>query len=35
LVDVLVDNNILTAPEFYGVKRSDVGIFAKTATAEA
>jgi preprotein translocase subunit SecD len=35
LVDVLVDNNILTAPEFYGVKRSDVGIFAKPATAEA
>jgi preprotein translocase subunit SecD len=32
-VDVLVDNNILTAPEFYGVKRSDVGIFAKTAEA--
>jgi preprotein translocase subunit SecD len=34
-VDVLVDNNILTAPEFYGVKRSDVGIFAKGAAAEA
>lgn len=28
-VDVLVDNEILTAPEFYGVKRSDVGIFVK------
>src|SRR3984957_6352441 len=28
-VDVLVDNEVLTAPEFYGVKRSDVGIFAK------
>jgi preprotein translocase subunit SecD len=35
LVDVLVDNEILTAPEFYGVKRSDVGIFARSATAEA
>ena len=34
-VDVLVDNEILTAPEFYGVKRSEVGIFAKTAGAEA
>jgi preprotein translocase subunit SecD len=34
-VDVLVDNEILTAPEFYGVKRSDVGIFSKTAGAEA
>jgi preprotein translocase subunit SecD len=34
LVDVLVDNDILTAPEFYGVKRSDLGIFAKSATAE-
>ncbi|MBV9055837.1 MAG: protein translocase subunit SecD [Candidatus Eremiobacteraeota bacterium] len=34
-VDVLVDNEILTAPEFYGVKRDDVGIFAKTAAAEA
>jgi preprotein translocase subunit SecD len=28
-VDAMVDNEILTAPEFYGVKRSDVGIFAK------
>jgi preprotein translocase subunit SecD len=28
-VDALVDNNLLTAPEFYGVKRDDVGIFAK------
>jgi preprotein translocase subunit SecD len=35
LVDVLVDNDVLTAPEFYGVKRSDLGIFAKSATAEA
>jgi preprotein translocase subunit SecD len=34
-VDVLVDNNILSAPEFYGVKRDDVGIFAKGAAAEA
>ncbi len=33
-VDVLVDNNILTAPELYGVKSDDVGIFAKSgATA--
>ncbi|MDE2481674.1 MAG: protein translocase subunit SecD [bacterium] len=29
-VDVLVDNGILTAPELYGVKSDDVGIFAKT-----
>ena len=28
-VDTLVDNNVLTAPELYGVKKSDVGIFAK------
>jgi preprotein translocase subunit SecD len=28
-VDVLVDNDILTAPELYGVKRDDVGILAK------
>ncbi len=28
-VDVLVDNNVLTAPELYGVKSDDVGIFAK------
>jgi preprotein translocase subunit SecD len=34
-VDTLVDNGILTSPELYGVKRSDVGIFAKTAGAEA
>lgn len=34
-VDVLVDNDILTAPELYGVRRSDVGVFAKTAGAEA
>ncbi|HLX26036.1 MAG TPA: protein translocase subunit SecD [Candidatus Cybelea sp.] len=34
-VDVLVDNEILTAPELYGVRRSDIGIFAKTAGAEA
>jgi preprotein translocase subunit SecD len=29
-VDVLVDNNLLSAPEFYGVKTDDVGIFART-----
>ncbi len=34
-VDVLVDNEILNVPELYGVKRSDLGIFAKTAAAEA
>jgi preprotein translocase subunit SecD len=34
-VDVLVDNDVLTAPELYGVKRSDIGIFAKPAGAEA
>jgi len=34
-VDVLVDNEVLTAPELYGVKRSDVGIFAKGAEAGA
>jgi preprotein translocase subunit SecD len=28
-VDVLVDNNVLTSPELYGVKRADLGIFAK------
>ncbi len=28
-VDVLVDNEILTTPELYGVKRSELGIFAK------
>jgi preprotein translocase subunit SecD len=28
-VDTLVDNDVLTAPEFYGVKRSELGIFAK------
>jgi len=27
-VDTLVDNNILTTPELYGVKRSDLGIFS-------
>jgi preprotein translocase subunit SecD len=31
-VDALVDNEILTTPELYGVKRSDVGIFAKAGT---
>ena len=34
-VDVLVDNGILTAPELYGVKRSELGVFAKPAGAEA
>ncbi len=28
-VDVLVDNDLLTTPELYGVKRSELGIFAK------
>jgi preprotein translocase subunit SecD len=28
-VDVLVDNNVLTAPELYGVKSADVGVFSK------
>jgi preprotein translocase subunit SecD len=28
-VDTLVDNNILTSPELYGVKSEDVGVFAK------
>jgi preprotein translocase subunit SecD len=28
-VDVLVDNDLLTSPELYGVKRSEVGIFSK------
>ncbi len=28
-VDALVDNDILTSPELYGVKKDDVGIFAK------
>jgi preprotein translocase subunit SecD len=28
-VDVLVDNDILVAPELYGVKSEDVGIFSK------
>ncbi len=28
-VNVLVDNNVLTSPELYGVKRADLGIFAK------
>ncbi|MBV9332384.1 MAG: protein translocase subunit SecD [Candidatus Eremiobacteraeota bacterium] len=34
-VDVLVDNGVLTAPELYGVRRSEIGIFAKTAGSEA
>jgi preprotein translocase subunit SecD len=28
-VDTLVDNNLLTSPELYGVKSEDVGVFAK------
>jgi preprotein translocase subunit SecD len=28
-VDVLVDNDIASSPELYGVKRADIGIFAK------
>jgi len=28
-VDALVDNDLATAPELYGVKRGDVGIFAR------
>lgn len=28
-VDALVDNNLATAPELYGVKRDDVGIFVR------
>jgi preprotein translocase subunit SecD len=34
-VDVLVDNEILTTPELYGIKRSEVGIFARQTGAEA
>lgn len=34
-VDVLVDNDVLTTPELYGVKRSDLGIFAKGAATGA
>ncbi|MBV8148341.1 MAG: protein translocase subunit SecD, partial [Candidatus Eremiobacteraeota bacterium] len=29
-IDVLVDGEVLTTPELYGVKREDVGIFART-----
>jgi preprotein translocase subunit SecD len=32
-VDVLVDNDVATTPELYGVRKSDVGIFAAGATA--
>jgi preprotein translocase subunit SecD len=28
-VDALVDNDIATTPELYGIKRDEVGIFAK------
>ncbi|HVN68779.1 MAG TPA: protein translocase subunit SecD [Candidatus Binatia bacterium] len=34
-VDLLVDNDVLTAPELWGVKRSDIGVFARGAAAEA
>ena len=34
-VDVLVDNEILTTPELYGIKRSEIGIFARQTGAEA
>ena len=34
-VDVLVDNELLTTPELYGVKRSEIGIFARQSGAEA
>jgi preprotein translocase subunit SecD len=30
-VDALVDNDLLSAPELYGVKRADLGIFAQAA----
>jgi preprotein translocase subunit SecD len=30
-VDALVDNDILTSPELYGIKRDEVGIFAKAS----
>ncbi|HVA26623.1 MAG TPA: protein translocase subunit SecD [Candidatus Baltobacteraceae bacterium] len=32
-VDTLVDTNLLTNPELYGVHKNDVGIYAKTAGA--
>lgn len=28
-VDVLVDNDVLSAPELYGVNREDIGVFSK------
>jgi len=34
-VDMLVDNDILTSPELYGIKRGEVGIFARQSGAEA
>lgn len=34
-VDLLVDNEILTTPELYGIKRSEIGIFARGTGAEA
>jgi preprotein translocase subunit SecD len=33
-VDALVESNLLTAPELYGIKRDEVGIFAKTASVK-
>ncbi|HTU81730.1 MAG TPA: protein translocase subunit SecD [Verrucomicrobiae bacterium] len=32
-VDVLVDNDVLSSPELYGVKRGDVGVFARAGAA--
>jgi preprotein translocase subunit SecD len=29
-VDALVDNNIATTPELYGVRKADLGVFART-----
>jgi preprotein translocase subunit SecD len=33
-VDLLVDNNVITAPALYGVKASEVGIFSKTPATQ-
>jgi len=30
LVDLMVEYNILSAPEFYGVRKADVGVFSRT-----
>jgi len=32
-VDALVDNDLATAPELYGVRRADIGVFAKAGGA--